>query len=105
MKIWLPGVLVVSILLGALGHWPYAYYQFTRLAVPGVGVWFIVQAVDRRRWVIFPVAAAALVFNPIAPLYLQRETWQVLDVAAAAVFAVATVVLARSDKPDETPGK
>jgi hypothetical protein len=35
----------------------------------------------------------AILFNPLAPVHLDRHTWQVFDVAGAVAFAVAVVVL------------
>jgi hypothetical protein len=45
---------------------------------------------------IFGILAA--LFNPIAPVYLQRATWQIIDFAAIAVMLIAAVVFWRTRK-------
>ncbi len=38
----------------------------------------------------------AVLFNPIAPVYLQRSTWQIFDYLAIAVIVIAGIVFART---------
>ena len=40
----------------------------------------------------------AVLFNPIAPVYLQRETWLVIDCAAIGLIVIAGVVFWRTNK-------
>ena len=76
-------------LLGALGSWPYAYYQLLRWVVCGVGAYSAYMAYESGRtgWA-WLFGIVAILFNPIIPFYMQRETWQVLDIAAAFPFLV-----------------
>jgi hypothetical protein len=37
----------------------------------------------------------AVLFNPLAPVYLQRATWQIIDWAAIGVLVVAAIVFWR----------
>src|SRR3989344_7901507 len=74
-------------LVAALGSWPYVYYQLLRWVVCGVGAYsaYMTYTQERRGWTgIF--AVIAILFNPIMPFYMERETWQILDVAAAIPF-------------------
>lgn len=76
-------------LIGALGHWPYAYYQLLRWVVCGVGAYSAYHAYESGRagWTtVFSIIA--ILFNPIEPFYMQRETWQILDLAAAVPFLI-----------------
>jgi hypothetical protein len=51
---------------------------------------------------IFGILAA--LFNPIAPVYLQRSTWQIIDWGAIAVIVISTVVFWRGRKqPTASP--
>lgn len=74
-------------LLGALGSWPYAYYQLLRWVVCGVGAYTAYMAYESGRtswaWVF---GVIAVLFNPIVPFYFARDTWQVLDLVAAIPF-------------------
>jgi arginine exporter protein ArgO len=41
-------------------------------------------------WTLVPLA---ILFNPIAPIHLSRETWRPLDIAAAVVMVLAVTVM------------
>lgn len=80
-------ILAILFLLGALGDWPYGYYQLLRWLILGVGGYsaYLAYNSERKIWMgIFGVVA--LLFNPIIPFYLQKDTWQLIDVVAAAIF-------------------
>jgi hypothetical protein len=76
-------------LLGALGHWPYSYDQLLRWIVCGVGAYSAYKAYesDRTGWAWF-FGIIAILYNPIMPFYMQRGTWNVIDLVAAIVFFV-----------------
>ncbi|RWP95738.1 DUF6804 family protein [Mesorhizobium sp.] len=82
-------VTAVAMLL-AIAPWPYGYYQLLRVvgffagAYCGAMVWRSGPENHNLAWALF---AAALVFNPFMPVYLPREVWAVIDVAAAGLFA------------------
>ena len=74
-------------LLGALGSWPYAYYQLLRWVVCGVGAYTAYLGFKMNNMVIgWLMVAIAVLFNPIAPFYLTKGTWSVLDLIAAIIF-------------------
>lgn len=77
---------------------PYAYYTFLRLAICAVSVFLAYQhfvhqdSVDK--WVVL-LAAIALLYNPLIPIYLTREIWIVLNLIAATAFVLHFVALKR----------
>lgn len=86
-------------LLGALGSWPYAYYQLLRWVVCSVGAYsaFVAHESDRTGWTwIFIIIA--ILFNPIAPFYMQRETWQIADIGTAILFIIFPFIKHKQDK-------
>lgn len=74
-------------LLGALGSWPYAYYQLLRWVVCGVAAYtaYLGFEMGNKGWGWLMIAIAVL-FNPMAPIYLAKGTWAVLDVITAILF-------------------
>lgn len=80
-------LVAATFLIGALGDWPYAYYQLLRWVVCGSAAYsvYIAYTQKRRVWT-GTFAVVAILFNPIAPFYMERETWQILDVVAAIPF-------------------
>lgn len=91
---WLKGnwfkLLAIGVLLGAMGTHPYAYYQILRWVVCASAAYsaYLYFQADRKGLFWF-FAGMAVLFNPIAPIYLDKDTWQTLDLFAAAIFAVS----------------
>jgi len=85
-------LLAAVILFGALGSWPYSYYQFLRWTILIIGGYCAYKyfKLDRKILAII-FGVIAILFNPIAPFYLQRETWQCFDVAAALAFLYSVI--------------
>jgi len=74
-------------LLLALGSWQYGYYQILRVVVTACAAYLAWYMFDKKQsgWGAAFVIAAIL-FNPIYPIYLQKDTWQLIDVGAAILF-------------------
>jgi len=87
--------LPAALLALALAPWPYGYYQVLRIVVTG---WAVFLAWDQyqqaKAWTMWVIgfAAIAVLFNPVAPIYLSRGTWAVLDLAGALAFAAFAVI-------------
>lgn len=82
---FIPAALLVIALLSL----PYGYYTFLRIAVTGWAlflVWFEYE--ERSIFTPWLIGFALIVglFNPIIPVHLDRDTWRIIDVAAAAFF-------------------
>ena len=81
-------------LLAAMGRWPYGYYQFMRWVVCVAAVFVAYKGwTFKQTWAVWAFGFVAVLFNPIVPFHIQRDTWQVIDFLAAAIFIVAVVVL------------
>ena len=67
---------------------PLDFYMHTRTTMTGAAVILVVLVLvwQRPQW-LFGLVPIALLWNPIAPIYLDRSTWIVLDLAAAGLFA------------------
>ncbi|MBI3638439.1 hypothetical protein HY227_01710 [Candidatus Wolfebacteria bacterium] len=91
---WLKLVAVV-VVLGALvfeKNWtlPFIYYQLMNWVVGGA---FLITAWQARQqknffWM-WLFIFSAVVFNPLAPLYLQQNVWRIIDVVAVALFVIS----------------
>jgi hypothetical protein len=86
-------VIAAGALFLAVRRWPYGYYSVLRWAVCIIGAYGAHRAFNgnNRTWAWIFVALAVL-FNPIAPIYLARKTWNLLDALAAVVLLVSLVV-------------
>ncbi len=82
-----PCIIPAAMLLGALGKWPYVYYRLLRWVVCAAAVF---RAYYGSAWKRYGAAwlfgFLAILFNPLEPIHLSRETWQIIDVLAALAF-------------------
>lgn len=85
-------LLAAGMLLLAVGAWPYSFYTLTRFVTCIVGGYGAYLAAERQHtgWA-WALGLTAVVFNPFIPLRLDRATWELLDIAGAAVMAGSTV--------------
>lgn len=80
-------VVVGLMLIAALGSWEYSFYQLLRVAVCSASiylVWYFFQT--KTQWLAWLFIVSALLFNPIAPVYLDKSVWQLLDITFAILF-------------------
>ena len=82
----------LMLLLAIPAIWPYGYFQILRWVVSGVAIYnaYFAHELRKNRWVGIMVAIAIL-FNPIAPIFLQKETWVILDLITS-VLMFATII-------------
>lgn len=86
----------VMLLLAIPPMWPYAYYQFMRVVVCIAAIYGAYTAfqTDRSGWV-WVLGAVAILFNPIAPIHLDKESWVVPDLIGALIMFLAAAKLKR----------
>jgi hypothetical protein len=72
-------------LLVAMLPLPYGYYQLLRLVTCGLGAWCALAAwQDSRQLIAGSWGLLALLYNPLMPIHLDRETWTIINLASAA---------------------
>ena len=89
----LPLLIAITMLLLAIPNiWPYSYYQVLRWVVAATAAFAAYEAFGRGKagWTCV-LAGVAILFNPIAPIFLDKSTWIVLDLLVAGVLAVFLV--------------
>ena len=92
---------VLLVVAAATGKHPYSFYTLLRWICCAVFAFSAFTAHEKNRvlWVwIFGVLA--VLFNPIVPIHLQRDTWQIVDWVATAVIGVAAAMFWRASKQD-----
>jgi len=92
----IPTSIAAAMLLAAVGEWPYAYYQFMRWAVCAAAVFVAYKGwTFKRAWAVWVFCFVAILFNPLVPFHIKRDTWQVIDLAAAAAFVMTILGMSR----------
>lgn len=75
-------IVTLLLLLIALFDMPYFYYQILRWIVCGVAGYSAYVEFEKEKSVWFYVFAfATLIYNPISPLFLNKEIWILIDLA------------------------
>lgn len=86
------GALIAAILLViALAPMPYGYYQVLRIVVCGLSCYgaYLAYNAESHIWM-WLLAGIAILFNPIFPIYLERDLWNVIDLVTAATLFLST---------------
>ena len=88
MKSW-PALVTAIMSFVAILDLPYGYYQILRFIVCGTAIYYLYQSYKHAshlpvKWL---AVGIAILFNPIAPIYLDRSIWLFLNVATGIYFA------------------
>lgn len=89
-KIILAKIFAILMLAFALLDNPYGYYQILKWIICGFTAYlaYLAYKNDETAWTwIFGIIA--ILFNPIAPIYLNREIWSVIDVAVVIIIFIS----------------
>lgn len=78
---WLT-IIAIGGICGALYYpnLPFAYFQLMNWAVVGASILIALHA--RNTSVVWLFLIVAVLFNPIAPIYLRADVWQIVDIIA-----------------------
>ena len=100
MKTWIKkhwlSALAIVVALGPIAPFnlPTVYYQLLNWVVAGAALktaWHAnKQGKEALAWFF---VALAVIFNPVAPLYVLQNTWRVLDLVAAGCFITSFFLL------------
>jgi membrane-bound ClpP family serine protease len=83
-------VISTIMLLLAMADLPYGYYNSLRLVITASAIFlvWIAYKLKREFW-LFSMGIVALLFNPIVPIYLDKEIWVIIDFIVATLFLVS----------------
>ena len=93
-------ILIIGLRI-AIADLPYDYYTFLRWIVCAGCIYsaYVSTRIEKRFWIII-FALIALLFNPIAPIFLDKTIWVVIDIVAAILF-IASLFLMRKKETDK----
>ena len=87
-------ILTIFMLFGAIAEWPYGYYTLLRWITCIASILVTLQAFEKNiEWAKVVFIVIAILFNPLAPIYLSRSTWVPLDIITAILFIFAIKIL------------
>jgi len=81
-------------LFGAIAEWPYGYYTILRWITCITSILMVLQAFEKNiNWAKVIFIIIAILFNPLAPIYLSRNIWIPLDIVTAILFIFAIRII------------
>jgi hypothetical protein len=80
---------IVGLLLAAVLPLPIGFYTLLRVVVFGSALFLVSLLWELHRTVGGLLIAVAVLFNPIFPIWLNKEIWAVLNIGAAIIFLTA----------------
>lgn len=86
------------LLLALFDGWEYGFFtvlRFVLFATTAYVAWMVMEQ-SKEKWAWF-LGLIAILFNPFIPVYLERETWVVIDFAVA-LLLVGTIFRLKLDK-------
>ena len=88
--------------------WPYGYYQFLRLACT-ICLFFLIffESDVFTYWGFWPIAfvGLGLLYNPILPVHLDKETWTMLNIGSAGFLAIHFFYILTVGLPEDRKAK
>lgn len=96
---WIPLLAAIALVLAVPeGILPYAYYQLLRWGITAAAIYMGYKAFEMERigWA-WTMGIVAVVFNPIFPIHLAKETWMVIDLVVATIFATSAFRLNKTN--------
>ena len=83
-------IVAAALLFWALAQHQYGYFVLLRWIVCGVSAFcaYLSYSINRIPWA-WLLGFLALLFNPLAPIRLDRQTWAYFDVATGVLLLVS----------------
>lgn len=93
VKLFMLPLIIAAILFISIAELPYGFYTIMRIVVPllsGIYLFFAFIFTDGFNLMHIPNILIVILWNPIFPVYLDKETWVVID----AIFGICELVMA-----------
>lgn len=92
-KLFILPLIISAILFISIAELPYGFYTVMRIVVPllsAIYLFFAYMLNDEFSLMLIPNILIVILWNPILPIYLDKETWVVID----AIAGISQIVMA-----------
>jgi FtsH-binding integral membrane protein len=74
--------------------WPFGYHTLLRLVVFIASIYlaFLAMQAGQFVWMIL-FTILIILYNPIIPIHLKKDLWQIIEISGAAVFGISLFTL------------
>lgn len=85
------------LLIIAVGDLDYGYYQILRIIITIFAIIFAFIFKDFKNNILTTIMIIiAILFNPILPIYLDKEIWVILDFISSIIFLISAINIIKS---------
>jgi hypothetical protein len=91
-------LIAAGLLLLAIAPLPYGYYQFLRIAITliaGINAFHVYH--QKGQWPFLIFLGIAILFNPLLPIYLDKDSWTPIDLITAIFFGFMALAQHRDE--------
>jgi hypothetical protein len=84
-KLFILPLIISAILFVSIADLPYGFYTVMRIVVPFLSALYSILTYmlkDEFSFMLIPNILIVILWNPILPVYLDKETWVIIDVIA-----------------------
>jgi hypothetical protein len=95
-------IVVAVLLFLALYKQGYGYYQILRWIISGISIYCIYLAYTQKKiaWV-WVFGGTAVLFNPLAPIFMDRVAWAIIDVVIAVLIVISIFYVRENARLDK----
>jgi len=90
-----PAIIAAVMLLLTFFSWPYGYYNFLRIIITGVAIYYayyLYKIIKEQDFWFWSLVVIVILFNPIFPIYLgNKSVWGVIDTIVA-IFFISLII-------------
>ena len=90
-----PAIIAAIMLLLTFFNWPYGYYNFLRIVVTGIAIYYayyLYEVIKEQDFWFWSLIVVIILFNPIFPIYLgDKSVWGVIDTIVA-IFFISLII-------------
>lgn len=87
-KFFILPLIIAAILFISMANLPYGFYTFMRIVVPLLSAIYLIFAYateGKFHFMLIPNIIIIILWNPILPVYLDKDTWVVIDAFAGLI--------------------
>jgi hypothetical protein len=93
-----PSLIAATMLFFATMELPYGYYRLLRWVICGISVFLAYKSYEMNKitWV-WIMGIIAILFNPLIPIHLDKESWMFIDIVAAFTYLASILFIKKKE--------
>lgn len=102
-KFFVLPIIIAAVLFISIADLPYSFYRIMRIVVPllsAIYLFFAFTSTDGFNLMHLPNIIIVILWNPIAPIYMDKDSWIIIDLIAGISQVIMTFYAYRLYKND-----